>query len=368
MATERVLIKDLDDLVLRAMRNLGYPEDEAQVLTEVMMHAEIHNNNQGISKLYDVNAPGGLKYNHDAGPLLVERESAVGAVVNGNQRSGMSALSKAVDLAVVKATAKGGPRVAVVGTYNTCTSTGMLAYYAAKLGEAGLVGIVLAQSPELVAPSGGSKPVFGTNPICVAVPGPEDGPLVLDMATAAMTLFGLITAKANSQPLPAGCAIGSNGEPTTDPDEALKGALLTFGGHKGSGLSLIVELLGGVLPGAAFPGDEAMTVFPQMGKRTKKQAKNWGNTVIAFDPEILMDRGEFARRVRVTLGAVKASGPSVRLPGETEKMHRAANEASGALNVSVALLGKIREIASATAPPAAAGIGTQAHSLQRSRL
>lgn len=80
-----------------------------------------------------------------------------------------------------------------------------------------------------------------------------------------------------------GCALGPNGLPTTDPDEALKGSLLTFGGYKGSGLSLVVELLGGVLAGAAFPGDNDAA-------STKLAAKNWGNTIIAFDPEILMDR------------------------------------------------------------------------------
>ena len=61
------------------------------------------------------------------------------------------------------------------------------------------------------------------------------------MATAAVTLFGLITSKANGQQLPPGVAVGPDGQPTRDPDEALKGALLTFGGHKGSGLSLVVE-------------------------------------------------------------------------------------------------------------------------------
>mmetsp|Transcript_64975 Transcript_64975/g.146589 ORF Transcript_64975/g.146589 Transcript_64975/m.146589 type:complete len:185 (+) Transcript_64975:257-811(+) len=96
-----------------------------------MMHAEIHGNNQGISKLYDVTAPGGLKYNAEAGQLAVERDSPLGCVVNGNQRSGMVALSKAVELCVAKAKRSGG--LAVVGTYNTATSTGMLAYYAAKV-------------------------------------------------------------------------------------------------------------------------------------------------------------------------------------------------------------------------------------------
>lgn len=80
------------------------------------MHAELHNNNQGISKLYDVNAPGGIKYNELAGELVIERETPVSAVVNGNQRSGMSALSTAVDIAIEKAKAH---KFAVVGTHNT---------------------------------------------------------------------------------------------------------------------------------------------------------------------------------------------------------------------------------------------------------
>jgi L-2-hydroxycarboxylate dehydrogenase (NAD+) len=335
MATTTISVEELEKTVERAMRNIGYPADEARTLTEIMMHAEVHNNNQGISKLYDVESPGGIKFNPDAGPLKVERESILAAVVNGNQRSGMTALSKAVDLAVAKA--KAGPGMAITGTYNTYTSTGMLAYYAAQLGKNDLIGIVMAQSPELVAPHGGKKAVFGTNPICVAIPGPEDGPLILDMATAAITLFGLITSKANGTPLPPGVAVGPDGNPTQDPDEALKGALLTFGGHKGSGLSLIVELLGGVLPGGATAG----------GSVTKKVAKNWANTVIAIDPSLLMDLSTFKSKVRQVCAHVKSTGDRVLLPGEIEKRHFARNTASGKLNVSTALLGKIKELAGA---------------------
>jgi len=155
------------------------------------------------------------------------------------------------------------------------------------------------------------------------------------MATAAMTLFGLITAKANKTPLPAGVAVGPDGTATTDPDAALAGALLTFGGHKGSGLSLIVELLGGVLPGAAYPGQPG----------GKKAAKNWGNLVLAIDPALLMEPCEFRRRATATLDHVKGSGPKVVLPGEFETARRAANLASGSLDISKALLERIRDLA-----------------------
>mmetsp|Transcript_15466 Transcript_15466/g.20769 ORF Transcript_15466/g.20769 Transcript_15466/m.20769 type:complete len:339 (-) Transcript_15466:123-1139(-) len=329
----KITIEELNDLVYTAMVNLGYPDDEAKVLTKVMLHAELHNNNQGISKLYDTNGPGSIKYNAEAGPLLIERETALSCVVNGNQRSGMSALSKAVDLAIEKASAS---MVGVVGTYNTYTSTGMLAYYADQIGRAGFIAIVMAQSPELVAPNGGMRPVFGTNPICIAVPGPEDGPLILDMATAAITLFGVVTAKANGTELPEGVAIDVEGNPTRDPVKALQGALLTFGGHKGSGLSLIVELLGGVWPGGAQAGAEV----------PKKQARNWANTIIALDPGLLMDPYEFRSRVAKVCAHVKASGDGgVILPGEIEKSAYQRNVASGMLDISPALLEKIQELA-----------------------
>ena len=139
MSTKKIPIPELQSLVLQAMLNLGYPASEASTLTEIMMHAEKHNNSQGISKLYDVNTPGGIKFNPDAGVLEVERDSPLAAVVNGNQRSGMAALSKAVELAISKA--KAGPGMAITGTYNTYTSTGMLAYYAAQLGKRDLIGV-----------------------------------------------------------------------------------------------------------------------------------------------------------------------------------------------------------------------------------
>ena len=126
------------------------------------------------------------------------------------------------------------------------------------------------------------------------------------------------------------------GRPTRDPDAALRGALLTFGGHKGSGLSLVVELLG-VLCGGHAAG----------GPVPKKVARNWANTVIAVDPRLLMDPAEFERRVRQTCDGVKAAGPAVLLPGEVERRNLKANLARGGLDVSAALLGKIRELAAA---------------------
>ena len=129
------------------------------------------------------------------------------------------------------------------------------------------------------------------------------------MSTSAVAFFGVMEAKAKGARLPPGVACLADGTPTTDPDDVLsRGAsILPFGGHKGAALSLTAELLGSVLPGGAVLGAGV----------SKGEAKNWGHTVIAINPSLLVD--DFAAKVSTVLGAVKASarpGAAIRLPAE----------------------------------------------------
>jgi LDH2 family malate/lactate/ureidoglycolate dehydrogenase len=183
----------------------------------------------------------------------------------------MLAAVTAADLAADKVTAGAdAPAIAIVGTYNTFTSSGQLGFYAKRMAARGVIGLCMANSPEFVAAAPGGKPIFGTNPVAVGIPtaGP---PLTFDMATSAIALYGALTAKAKAEALPPGVAYGRDGGWTTDASEALEGgAIATFGGHKGAGLALIVELLAGALPGAAVLGQ----------CESKKAAKNWGHTII----------------------------------------------------------------------------------------
>lgn len=332
--------QELNSLVLRALLNLGYTQSDAEVMTTCMMHAEIHGNNQGISKLY---RPQDMGFNPQAGPLLFENETPNSVVVNGNRRSGMVALDMAVRKAIEKASAGG---VAVCGTYNTCTSTGMLAYYANRIAEEGYVALVMAGSPEMVTPVGGKNAVFGTNPLCIAVPGPADGPVVLDMATAAATLFGTISTKAAGKQLPPGVAVDVHGKPTTDPDAALKGAFLAFGSYKGAGLSLMIELLTQALCHGAIAGPGEAHV----GSGRKWSEKNWANTIIAFNPKLLWsDPSQYTARVAEICEVVRSSGPKVMLPGDIEKKRRDANLSKGTLDISQGLYDNIQKLAAAPA-------------------
>jgi LDH2 family malate/lactate/ureidoglycolate dehydrogenase len=125
------------------------------------------------------------------------------------------------------------------------------------------------------------------------------------MATSAIALFGVLSAKAKGEALPSNVAYGRDGTYTTDASQVLDGgAIATFGGHKGLGLSLCVELLAGALSGSAVLGEV----------ESKKLAKSWGHTFIAIHPDALTDH--FPRKAASVIAAVKASGVDVRIPGE----------------------------------------------------
>lgn len=119
----------------------------SQVSLQVMMYAQLRGNNQGIIKI----TTGGMNRSSSAGPITVERDTRLSAVLNGKGDAGMLVLSKASEMASTKCKGHG---FGVVGTNHTSTSTGCLAYYAEKIAKSGNIGVVLAQSPEFVAPAG----------------------------------------------------------------------------------------------------------------------------------------------------------------------------------------------------------------------
>ena len=172
------------------------------------------------------------------------------------------------------------------------------------MAEKGVIGIALANSPEFVAAAAGGKPVFGTNPLAVAVP-TATGTFAFDMATSAVALFGVLTAKSKGEPLAANVAYDAAGNWTTDANKVMDGgAIATFGGHKGAGLSLCVELLAGALSGAAVLGQV----------ESKKAAKSWGHTFIAIQPNQIVEN--FPSKAESILETVRASGVGIRIPGE----------------------------------------------------
>jgi LDH2 family malate/lactate/ureidoglycolate dehydrogenase len=326
----QISTKELDELTGRAVRSFGYRPDEVEIIKDVLLYAQLRNNNQGVVKLIG----GGIPRNPLASEIVVEKETPLSAWINGNKNHAMVVVGKAVEMAKEKA-AKGG--FAIAGTYNTNTSSGAIGYYASRLAEAGLIGFAISRSPERVAVHGSFEPIFGTNPLAVAIPARPD-PVVLDMSTAATSFFGLVEAKTAGRSIPDDMAYDRQGVPTTDPQRAIEGAIRSFDrGYKGSGLALICEILAGPLVGAAYCG-----IGDSKG--------NWGHLLFAIDPELLAGREHLVGSVSELVSKVKSTKrlpgvDEIFAPGERESRLARERDATGLVEVEDNLLAGLRQVA-----------------------
>lgn len=325
-----VSIDELTETTRKAIKTYGYDDKATECILDILMYAQLRGNNQGIIKV----TTNGIARDPDATPIKITEPVPLSAAIDGGNNHGMIVLDKAAELAIEKCKAHG---VGVVGTNHTFTSTGALGYYAKKIGEQGLVGIVLAQSPEFVAPAGAKQAIFGTNPIGCSIPRKGGEPMTLDMATSAYAFFGLLEAKTSGKPLPPNVAQDKDGNMTTDANAALDGgAIMTFDcGYKSSNLALCIELLAGPLVGAAY--------------NDKKAAKNWGNLVFAIDPKILgnddfLEQSAFVMD-RVKNAEKKDGVSSINLPGERGDALAAENIKKGTIGVEPNLWKELQEYA-----------------------
>jgi len=326
----KIAVKELEDLTTRAVRSYGYNDEETQVISDVLLYAQLRGNNQGVVKLIGK----GIPVDPGAGEIVVELETPISARINGNRNHAMVVVKKAMNMVVDKAKKSG---FGIAGTFNTNTSSGAIGYFASELAKQGLIGFLFGRSPERVAMHGSCEPVFGTNPIAVGIPAEPD-PIVLDMSTAAISFYGLVEAETAGRAIPDDVAYNVEGCPTTSPQEAIKGAIRSFDrSQKGSGLALIGEILAGPLVGAAFCG---------MGD----SKGNWGHLLFAIDPGILGNRDEFIRNVGDVCRKVKATRrlpdvTEINLPGERGSLLAAERLACGEIEVEDNLLAELRKVA-----------------------
>lgn len=178
------------------------------------------------------------------------------------------------------------------------------------LASDGLVALAMTPSHSWVAPAGGVTPVFGTNPVAFAWPRPGRDPYVFDFATSEVARGEIELRRQNGQPIPPGWAIDQAGQPTTDPVSALAGAMLAFGGHKGSALSTMVELLAGALVG------DMMSFESQAFDAGAGVIPCHGELILAFSPERMMggDPDSHLGRAEALFERIVASG--ARLPSQ----------------------------------------------------
>jgi len=211
---------------------------------------------------------------------------------------------------------------------------GIAGWYAMRMAREGLVGISLTNAAAMVAPTRARIPMLGTNPIAVAAPAGRFGMVVLDMATSTVPRGRIEVAARRGESIPEGWAIGPDGSASLTPEAALKGALQPLGGsessggYKGYGLALVVELLTGVLAGAAC-GPHILGLFSTEGN------SDLGQFFMAIDPDVLDAPHSFESRLESLLAELTAAplipnapGP-VLYPGQPEAERAAYQEARG---------------------------------------
>ena len=294
----KVKVSDLQEKVSAGVNKLGYKDEDAQIIADVLLYAQLRGNNQGITKI----ATGGVPKASEIQEFKVVKENKCGALLSGGHA--MVATAKAAQMAVELAEKHG---VGVVASNHTFTSSGAIGYFSRRIAQQGYIGFVCVGNGSfaIVAPSGSAEAKLGTNPFSYAFPY-NGGEVVFDNATAAMAFFGLVEAKLKGEILPEGIGFDKSGSPSTDPAEVMDGSIATFAAHKGFGLSLFVQLLGSAFSLAGIPGSH--------------EEDGSGTFVLAIDAGLLAGKVEFMKRSTELVKHIKSAKPlpgqKVLLPGE----------------------------------------------------
>ena len=250
-----------------------------------------------------------------------------GSAVMSDAKFGFAqpAFAAALDLAVETALENGVATLAVANAH-TCTSLG---FFTEQIAARGLIAIGMTNASPVVAPPGGNAAVIGTNPIAMTVPGNGEPLMHFDFSTSAVALGKITMAKAAGTQIPLGWAVDANGAPTTDPEAALKGALVSAGGYKGWGFGLMVELLAAGMTGSVNSLDVKGLKLPDGAPH------GLGQFYILMDPATYGDsfNDRFAR-----LADAVAAQDGARIPG-------ANRTAMDVIDVPDALWAQIRTLA-----------------------
>ena len=312
----------LTGIARRVFAAAGSAEGEAQIIADHLIEANLKGHDShgvGLIPNYLDHLANGTVVPNREGRIVSEDGSLI--VYDGERAWGQIAARAAVLAGIAKARQTGVAVVALrnphhigrVGTYGEiCAGEGMVSFHFVNVTDA----------RPAVAPWGGTDARFSTNPICIAMPGPDqDRPIILDMATSAIAMGKVRVARNKGEQLKPGILIDGEGRPTTHPGAMYgqkRGALLTIGEHKGYALAFICEMLAGALCGSG-------TMRPE--RQGAGTATN-GMLTIVIDPSRLIDREWLRNEIAAMTAYITASPPRnpeapVLIPGDPERANRA---------------------------------------------
>jgi delta1-piperideine-2-carboxylate reductase len=325
----RITIDEARSLVEAVMRQHGYGHGDDAIVADHLIDCELRGLRQGgVARAISI-AERLQRTATERTPIRIVRETAVSAQFDGGDNIGYLVARRATEVAIDKARTGG---IAVVGAGNTWY-TGMLSYYAEMAVAAGLVAMIASNASAWVAPHGATQGRFGTNPMCFGFPG-ADAPVIWDIGTSSIIHADAVLARRLGEPLPEAVAYDAEGRFTTDPAAALGGAFTAWGGAKGSGLGLAVQLLG-IMAGS--------TVIPQ-------ELAGFGYLVVLIDPGLLSSADDFRAKVAEYVEWVHSARPidpavPVRVPFERSRRDREQRRKEGFIELPDVIHANLRRLA-----------------------
>ncbi|NNC76849.1 MAG: Ldh family oxidoreductase [Woeseiaceae bacterium] len=319
MTDVTLTLDEIHALAMQVLSHHGCDDANARAVADILTAAERDGcHAHGLMRLAGyVAALKSGKVNGAAEPSITQLAPSV-VQVNGNGGFAPLALARGRQPLIDAAKTTGIAALALVDIHHFAA----LWTEVEPIAEAGLCALACVSYKPAVIPAGGSKPLYGTNPLAFGWPRNGKPPLIFDQASSVMARGEVMLAAREGKQLPAGVGVDAEGNPTTDPSKVLEGALLAFGGHKGSSIAMMVELLAGALVGECFSFEAAERDNNDGGP------PSGGELIIAIDPNLFGDADGWSAHAEKLFDRIEEQ-PGARLPSGRRYQHRRDHEKTG---------------------------------------
>ena len=319
MTTTTLTLEQVEQLATRALQACGASETQAKALAAGVAGAE----RDGISSHGLVYVPiycEHLKCGKVLGDAIPSVEQPRPSSIRVNAGSGFAhaAIDAGFKRLMEAASTNGSATLSVNNSYNC----GVLGFHTERLAKAGYIGLGFTNAPASIAPAGGNKPVIGTNPFSVAVSDADGVAICIDQSASVVAKSEVMAHARAGKAIPDHWTKDAQGNPTTDPQEGLKGSMAPSGGYKGVGTGILVEILAAALSGASL-GIHASPFSGTVGGPPKT-----GQCFIAIDPEAFGGKDSFNQRIVDLCQAIEAQ-EGAKIPGSKRRAHRIKADAEG---------------------------------------
>lgn len=320
MSDNRYDPEALRQLIIAIARASNVPSSDAALFADALIEADIRGTStHGVSRLniYIRRIQQGLI--DPAAPLTVERQHGSTLVIDAGNGLGQVQASKALEKLIPIARKNGIASC----TIRNSQHFGALSYYCNQAAEQDMILLATTNCEPSMAPAGGREAYFGTNPLACSFPTGKEYPVKVDLATSLVARGNIISAQKKGESIPSDWALSEEGQPTTDAATALAGTMLPMAGHKGYALALMVEVLSGVLSGAAI-GPSVGSMYDNMDRK-----QDVGHFFCLLDISAFMDVETFKQRLDATIEEIKTcqkrpGADRILIPGE--RSHQKAKQ------------------------------------------